>query len=309
MNIRFFAMIAVCLVVNMTFWGCDERDPEEEKRDRIMRELFPCEHFRMFVLEHFDKNKDRLLDEAERNAVTSIELNRETNVGTLWVNGRNEGLVALHIQSFEGIEHFPNLREFIIDDGFQSFDIDMPEFDVSKNPELRRLYIRLIMFMEKLDLSKNTKLTHLDVCVAAMTNFDLRANTELEWLHIIRIDKMNTIDLRANTKLRYLGIGTTFNENLTFDLSRNEQLTEMRVVGIRQTTNLDLSTATRLQRLYCTNNPNLRTLDISRCTELIWLNIYANSELREVYVWQGFDVNNPPENFRLTDGRARYVVK
>ena len=104
--------------------------------------------------------------------------------------------------------------------------------------------------------------------------------------------------------------------NITGMLCYDDQLTDLDVSGCKtlaylgcpfnQLTSLDVSNNAVLEFLMCQDN-QLADLDVSNNTVLKSLDCQDN-QLVNIYVWNGFDVSNPPIGF-LKDDTANYVVK
>ena len=101
---------------------------------------FPDDAFREYLKKTVDKNGDRRLIPAERNAVKTI--------------GVTGGYNGQKIKSLKGIEFFPNLQELYCAQN------QLTELDVSENPELVVLSCSNNQLTE-LDVSKNEKLEQL----------------------------------------------------------------------------------------------------------------------------------------------------
>ena len=118
---------------------------------------FPDEAFRDYLKSMFDKNYDRKLAPAERNAVKQIVV-------------RN-----MDIRNLKGIEFFPNLKYLNCNGN------ELTSLDVSKNTELAGLYCYENQLTE-LDVSKNTALKTLVCGANQLSSLDVSKNTALKEL-------------------------------------------------------------------------------------------------------------------------------
>ena len=128
---------------------------------------FPDAWFRDYVGEYIDTDKDGYLTDAERLAVTEIDINDCEDDTYYW-----------SINSLAGIEFFPNLQ-----------------------------YLYCNCKLSSLDLSQNTKLIEVRVCnddwSTGMTSLNVTGCTQLESLSCYD-QALTSLDLTTNTKLKKL---------------------------------------------------------------------------------------------------------
>ncbi len=142
---------------------------------------------------------------------------------------------------------------------------DVTSLDLSKNTELRRLYVQAWEKLSSLDVSKNTELTELNCRGNNLTSLDVSKNTALTELDCGG-NNLTSLDVSKNTALTYLECG---GNNLTsLDVSKNTALTDLRCQHMKDLTSLDVSKNTALTYLECENNNNLTSLNVSGCTAL-----------------------------------------
>jgi hypothetical protein len=180
------------------------------------------------------------------------------------------------ISTYKGIEWFTNLTELKLPNSYH-YSI---ELDLSKNTRLIRLDCsdnRL-----SLDVSKNINLVELVCNNSALTYLDLSNNPNLVSVYCM---------------------GNNFTE---LDITDKHNIREIYCAS-NQLTRLNVSNNPRLSVLVCPYN-ELTSLDISTNTNLGSFDCRWNNLLTEIYVWNGFDVNNPPADFQK-DNSATYVVK
>ena len=166
------------------------------------------EDFYAFLLENFDANKDGKLSEAEMLKIAAIEY-----VGT-------------DITSLRGIEHLTNLTSL-------DFGGDWMDWDSDPNG------------LEEVDLSHNTKLTHVNFCKS----------------------NIRQLDVSALSELTYLMVGYTSLKSL--DLSRNNKLEQLWCDDCELTGTLDLTGNPALWELDVCGNPDLEIVNISNCPALL----------------------------------------
>ncbi len=226
--------------------GTLSAEPVYADNDSTMRSEFPDENFRNFVLENFDTNKDGILDDREKWAVTEIDCQYED------------------IDDFTGVEQFPNLEYFdcsgntlydkaldlskntkLIEiqadncaltkginvsgceklEELSLINQQLPSLDVTKNTELRELICsgrggggRLT----EIDVSNNKKLYELDCKRNEITSLNLKNNNNLVYLDAsdnkiekidLSTDHMDDVDL-SNTRLETLNLNTSHIETL-----------------------------------------------------------------------------------------------
>ena len=239
---------------------------------------FPDLVFLNEVRDAFDKNKDGILSQAERESVDEID-----------VHGPDKG-----IKSLKGLEFFPNLKKLNCSYNFIS------NLDVSKNPNLEELVCYNNSF-NTLDLSKNLNLKYIHIYSTRMTTLDVSKNQKLEKLYcghgdlksIILSEKPNLKELSCDdNKLTTLDVSKAPNLEIiecyknqltTLDISKNPKLTKLDC-SYNLFNTLDVSKNSKLARLFCGNN-KLKTLNVQNNLELESLYCDEN-ELTEL------DINN-----------------
>ena len=145
------------------------------------------------------------------------------------------------ITTLKGIEYFPNLTYL------SSFNCCIKE----------------------LDLSGNTKLTHIDLSANQLTGLDVSMLLLLEELDVDYNPELKELDVSQNPKLAELyceGCGLT-----KLDLSANTNLTLLSC-GENSLDKLKVSHLTNLQDLNCYLNP-LTSLDLSKNKALVYLSV------------------------------------
>ncbi len=203
---------------------------------------FPDEVFRQYVLNKFDKDKNKVLSEDEINAVTSIDV------------------VYMNISNLTGIERFPKLTDLNCN------NTEIASLDVSNNTALKNLDCSWTG-ITSLDVSNNTALKNLDCNSTEITSLDVSNNTALQTLKC-NITGITSLDVSHNIALEYLDCNST--EITSLDVSNNKALTTLYCsdTGIRS---LDLIKNTDLYYLNC-SDIGITSLDVSQNKALEWLN-------------------------------------
>lgn len=171
--------------------------------------------FRQYCLDEFDKSpKDGKLSLREVKKVSKLNVK------------------GLGIKSLAGIEYFRNLTNL-------NCSINLLEsIDISNNKELLIVDCSYNESLEKIDVSKNVKLTDLSLWGIGLTSIDVSQNTNLHMLEISN-NPIGSLVVSNNPELDYLSCNET---------------------GL---TKLDVGINTKLRSLYCANN-QLSTLDVNK---------------------------------------------
>ena len=146
----------------------------------------------------------------------------------------------------------------------------MTGLDVSKNPELQKLYCDSNK-LSALDVKENTKLELLYCQNNQLTELDLQTNTALEDLRC-QSNQPETLNVTQNTALKNLYVRR--NALKMLDVTQNTALEELEC-GDNELTNLDVSKNTNLTRLACQGN-QLTALDVKNNTKLTQLLFHWN---------------------------------
>ena len=203
------AALAVCMMLSVLPVGAFAAEPGAEEQENgasaqaeedavaIDATNFPDEAFRQYVADNFDKDKDGVLNQTERNAVKEIRI------------------IDSGYTSLQGLKYFSQLTDLLCSKN------NLTELDVSENPELVRL-ICLNNSLTSLNLNKNTKLGSLNCDNNKLTVLDLRENKSLWWLRCNN-NCLTSLDLRNNPKIRDLQVGSQryqilANDDRTYDL-------------------------------------------------------------------------------------------
>ena len=213
---------------------------EEAVTDDIKLDVahFPDANFQKYLSENVDTNKDGSLSEAERDAVTEINVQ----------NAR--------IKSLNGIQYFTQLVML------RCYNNQLTKLDVSKNTQLKYLWCYNNQLTE-LDVSKNIQLAAVVCWNNQLTKLDVSKNMQMTILYCYN-NQLKSLDVSKNAKLMSLHCDN--NQLTKLDVSKNAQL-EILYCDNNQLTNMDVSKNVQLEILHCGNN-RLTNMDISKNTKL-----------------------------------------
>lgn len=206
-----------------------------EKADKKV--TFEDNRFKAYILATYDKDNDGEISYEEAEEIRRIVVCTDT------------------IASLAGIECMPNL-EYLSCNGTRDNGND--GFIVNGR-------------LEKLDVTKNTRLTCLNCSNNKLTSLDVTNNPDLDILGAYS-NNLKSIDLSNNTKLRYLTLD--YNQFTSLDI---RHIPSLQYISCRhnQISLLDLGVNDKLQTLYCGYN-NIQALDLKNCQSLEDLSCYEN---------------------------------
>ncbi len=128
--------------------------------------------------------------------------------------------------------------------------------------------------IEKLDVSKNTKLEELWCYGNQLNHLDISTNTELKQLVCFE-NKIETIDVAKHSALNFLAVGQKTLKELLLPENTNT-LEYLDYSNSSQVANIDIRNYTKLKELGCGNN-NLSSIDVTVFKELKKLHCYGNN--------------------------------
>lgn len=199
---------------------------------------FPDEAFRAYVQENIDTDKDGLLSDAERLAVTELHVfDRE-------------------IASLQGMEHFPNTTD--LDCCFNA----LTALDVSALTKLETLSCDNNR-ITTLDVSMCPGLTYLSCWDNRITSLTLGSLPELQSLNCAQ-NKIVSLDVSGLPKLSFLDC--YYNRLTSLTLGSPTQLTRLDCSG-NQLTSLNLPEGADIH-LYATDNVYTVALEAGRTIDL-----------------------------------------
>ncbi len=153
---------------------------------------------------------------------------------------------GLSVVDYTGVEYFTELELFKITNGTNT---------------------------KQLDLSKNTKLTEIDIGTTKISSIDLSKNTELKELRFVDSPKLTSLDLSKNTKLQTLECRD--NAITSLDLSKNPELTHIEC-SRNQISNFNITGCTKLEKIRCSENRISDIYDLTGMTNLQQAMFYKN---------------------------------
>lgn len=220
---------------------------------------FPDPVFRTYVSAHFDTDKDNILTNQEREAVTNIQINDQA------------------LGSLEGIRYFPNLETL------NCYSQALSSINVSENIHLKTLISHFNYSLTSLILGSKPELTYLDCYGTNLSSLDISQAPALETM-ICTSTPLQSLDVSHNTRLRTLQCSNTY--IATLDIANLSELVELQAFR------------TPLTQLDIRNNPKLQLLWVN-WTKLTSLDTSNNPELTDLLVYdtpiQTLDLTNNPK--------------
>ena len=254
---------------------------------------FPDEKFRAYVKSKFDKDHNDYLSDEEIANVKEIIV---TSTGVKDLTGIHFFTELTKLEAWnmdlsaKPLDLTANTKLEVID----MYHAGLTAIDVTTLVNLNKLNVGANN-LTSLDVSNNTKLTHLNCYYnTGLKSIDLSNLPLLDFLHIYG-SPVGTLDLSHNTQLTILSCPkcelTTLDVSMlpmlktiicgqnyltTLDLSHNPELEEVDVASSNKFVTLDLSACTKLTKVYL-DNCRLTELTLNpTCTSLTRLEIYAN---------------------------------
>ena len=206
---------------------------------------FPDPVFRTYVSAHFDTDKDNILTNQEREAVTNIQINDQA------------------LGSLEGIRYFPNLETL------NCYSQALSSINVSENIHLKTLISHYNYSLTSLILGSKPELTYLDCYGTNLSSLDISQAPALETM-ICTSTPLQSLDVSHNTRLRTLQCSNTY--IATLDIANLSELVELQAFRM-PLTQLDIRNNPKLQLLWV-NWTKLTSLDTSNNPELTDLLVY-----------------------------------
>ena len=220
------------------------------------------------------------------NAV-SFDINKDGWLSQREIDSAETLWLGMTVKDCTGIEYFTELKELRV-----SSARDLEKIDVSKNTKLETLIIGLTKIAE-IDLSHNTALSYLSLSNNNLTSLDLSNNTALEYLDCsgnqisdLVIDKclnLKKIDCSKNNisgsyDLRNMTEleSVRFTENGNVRISVNG-LKRLEYIGLGDTglSSLRIADCPNLKEIYCPDN-KLTSLSIENCPIITRLELKNN---------------------------------
>ena len=194
----------------------------------------------------------------------------------------------------KGIEAFQNLKS--LSSNAKATDTGSLKYiDVSKNTKLTSINIAYNK-VESLDVSQNTALVQLYCTDNKLTSLDVSNNAQLNTLYC-STNSLSSLDVSNNAALKTLYCAN--NKLTSLDISNNPGLTTLYCTN-NNLSSLDVSNNTLLATLYCAGN-TITSLDISNNTKLVNLVCYNMSTLTDL------DISNCPTLVQAYSDGKKFV--
>lgn len=261
------AALAVCMMLSVLPVGAFAAEPGAEEQENgasaqadpvdsefveINDTNFPDPVFQQYVKDNIDTadttsgQKDGRLSQAERDAVTEININNQ------------------NCTNLTGIAYFANLKILYCSDN------KLTGLDMSGNPALEQL-LCYENNLESLNVTKNKKLSKLKCQHNGLKELNLKDNENLTELNC-SYNQLTTLDVSKNAKLSILECHNNGMEELNLgDITNLSWL----LCAENNLTELDVSKNPYLERLHCRHN-KLRRLVIGKNYSLTMLYLMDN---------------------------------
>ncbi|WP_303826270.1 dockerin type I domain-containing protein [Ruminococcus flavefaciens] len=225
----------------------------------INASTFPDANFRAYISSAFDKDKNGNLD------VDEIVYARN-----IWCNNMN-------IKSLKGIEYLVELR------GLYCMDNQISTLDLSKNQEITGVWCSGNPFTS-LDFSANPTLEWVYCFDCQLTSLNVSENPRMSYIEC-NTNPLKKIDVSHNPVLEHLMCGDCDLNEL--DLSHNPNMQHLDAFRNHFKT-LDVTCCPKMKRLDVWDNPDLGSIDVSKCPGLQYYNCSNNGA-------KSVDVSHNPE--------------
>ncbi len=238
--------------------------------------VFPDANFKTWLVgAGCDTDGDGEISYAEAAVVMEMYIDSPEN---------NNGLT---ITSLEGIEHFPELREL------QCMEQNIGSLDISKNTKLTYLDL-FYCGLGELDVQSNTKLVTLYCTGNDISSLSVSHLANLKDLGFDYNPNIAEIDTTENTQLKSLSfIGTGIS---SVDLSCNTGLTHVACGESECLGSLDLSNNTQLETFYCYATPLITSLDLGQHAKLKEVYLVPNENLTSITLCEGVQIEGVTVN-------------
>lgn len=226
---------------------------------KITASTFPDHNFRAYVSSAFDKDRNGTIDADELLVARNI-----------WCNGMN-------IKSLQGIEYLTELR------GLYCMDNQISTMDLSKNQQITGVWCSGNLFTS-LDFSTNPTLEWVYCFDCNLTSLNVSENPKMSYIEC-NTNPLGKLDVSHNPVLEHLMCGDCGLTEL--DLSHNPNLQHLDAFRNKFKT-LDVTCCPKMKRLDVWDNPDLGSIDVSKCPGLQYYNCSNNNAT-------SVDVSHNPE--------------
>lgn len=200
-----------------------------------------------------------------------------------------------NIHSLAGIEYFTSVTGLICSNN------PLSHIDVSHNPSLTVLFCDNTN-TTSLDISANRSLVSLSCRNNKLSELDLSENTHVQTLDC-SYNLLSDLNLKNGAELT--SVDCSYNQLTALNLAPQQPYLQKIICNNNSLAALDVSHTIGLSQLDCSNN-KLTTLNIVKNERLETFDTRRN-DIRTIYVWPAFDINNPPKNF-YKDNATEYRV-
>ena len=251
-----------------------------------------------------------------QNKLTSLKVDGLTNLKNIIFSTN-----ALTEMSFNGCSALENV--------VGTYNLDLTSVDLTGCTNIKS-FMFMYTGLEQIDIKPfAATLEELNLGWTKIKTVDISNCTNLTYLAVNNCDISEELDFSACTKLDELRVESTHIPNI--DLSNCPDISVLQCYEIDQLKSLKM--ASHLPKLYQLNIDNvpmlesfewgsteklqyaniymtpLERIDLSKInTDYLYIYLEYNSNLKEIKVWEGFDMDNPPTNI-AKDATAKFVYE
>lgn len=286
----------------------------------INESTFPDNYIRDYLGRVVDTNQDGVLQQDEINRVERIYIDYDAE-------DRTDSLFSDKINC-KGLEIFTNVKEFhVVPHGTANSNIynlnviySMPkleelhiffwkaenvELDLSIFPNLKKLYLGGINKLNKINLSKNKKLTEFHVTSVtgnAVINLSKLKNLENFSCSFINVKGLKFGKLKKITSLELSPSQGSRNAIKKLDLSGLKNLHTLSISNFQKLNTLKLGRNKKIEDISIFNCKKLKKINLSRCKNLysVWI---FNSGLKKLVL----NKDNMIDTLMLSDNKLKRI--
>lgn len=223
-----------------------EVNPISEVFNILTEEYIPDRNLREFIRQKYVPDNDVL-----------------TNLQAAGITG--DLCLPAGVETLKGIEYFVSL------DSLQSYVVQsyITEADLSKNVNLKKIYLSSSFNLKKLDISGLNQLESLDISSTKLLRFDLSQLPEgMKYLGLGELG-YTSVDIKRFPKLERL---IFYSNNVAdLDLSGLRNLRQLQANGCSSMKSINLAGCSALRELTLSSCSNLTSVDVSECPALKYL--------------------------------------
>ena len=228
------------------------------------------------------------------NQLQSVNVDNCVNLEVLNI-GNNANLSTLSMQNCNKIKNL------------MIWDCNLNSVDVSGLSETLEILNAQNNNFTEIDLVGFSKLERVQVYGNQLTSLDLTGCSSVKWLRVegmTTLKTLNIVDCAALDELQCYETGLT-----SLDLSHNNNLTQGNITFNPDLTSIELGACPNLIYISISYN-KLKRADISQLAHdnYQYIDCSANEPDMQIKVWSDFDMENPPENV-VKDETATFVYE